>query len=459
MNTITTQPQAIIAQPKKTRTRETPLCSIGLVNILAPKSSPYYRLTWINPDGEQMDTTAGRELEGAKTKAAGIDANLQRAMGPKALTPLGEIVEEYVNATNNRRKGGKRSTPWSKSYRKFVTRNLKRATRGFTHRRALEVDRRMLDAMRGQAGTENMVKTNTQLLRGLLEWGNSATYFSVEQAESLPPGCLYIHPKLAGTTAPSRRRAGRRVNETEIAIRDEDAPSAKLVIAAGEGLNEFFPDWGRLALEVACDAGPRWGEQFQLTAYDITPTVKNAHIAINWQIDSTASIKQGDSRRKLPKGEKTRKTAVSKVSFTGYPLRDRLLARREQALQEQAAGTNPEALMFPTVTGKMHHHSAFMSRYFHPVAVAAGWPTESWTEVRDHWDKDAEQYVSFTGERVQFQMTWHSMRHRFARTCIDVRGFKAKNLMYSGGWESLTVVQDRYYSVDTEDESETLDMF
>jgi len=60
------------------------------------------------------------------------------------------------------------------------------------------------------------------------------------------------------------------------------------------------------------------------------------------------------------------------VTFTGYPLRAKLDKRRKQALEEQAAGTNPEALLFPAAMGGMHHHGSFMSDYFAPAAIAAG---------------------------------------------------------------------------------------
>jgi hypothetical protein len=105
---------------------------------------------------------------------------------------------------------------------------------------------------------------------------------------------------------------------------------------------------------------------------------------VNWQINGAARVKNGDNRRKLANGEKTRSTGVPVVSFTGYPLLASLKARREEALREQREGHNLEALMFPTKTGKMFHHTSFNSKYLVRAAVRceyADWLTRTWTET------------------------------------------------------------------------------
>lgn len=424
--------------------RKAPVAHVGPVNILAPSGkSPYFRLTWTDPNGRPGGTSAGRDLAAAKGKASDIAASLERASGPKGMRILTDIVDEYVQAPDTNRAND--DAPWTDGHRAAVARNLRRTLRGYGDRRAMDVDRALLDAMRANAGTPKMVRINTSALRGLLEWGNAAGYFTVEQAQLLPTRCPKVKPALAGTSAPSRRRPGRAVGTSKDYIRPEDAPDKALVTAAGTELQRLAPRWGRLAIEVSCDSGLRWGEQFQLTAYDISPCETGARIEVDWQIDRTAKSKDGHARRTLPKGGKTRVTGVSHTSFTGYPISEELLARREEALREQEAGINPQALMFPTDSGQMFHHSHFMSDYFHPAALAAGWPYVDWTETYDKWDPKTATYQRLTRERRQFTLTWHSNRHRFARTCIDVRRLDTGELMAVGGWESETVVRNRYY--------------
>jgi hypothetical protein len=47
-------------------------------------------------------------------------------------------------------------------------------------------------------------------------------------------------------------------------------------------------------------------------------------------------------------------------------------------------------------------------------------------------------------------LTWHSLRHRYARTCVDIRKLSAGELMAHGGWENETVVKNRYYNAGEE---------
>jgi hypothetical protein len=160
-----------------------------------------------------------------------------------------------------------------------------------------------------------------------------------------------VAPAVKGTSAPDRRRKGRAVTETAEHVRDKDAPSVAQVVAIGEKLTTFFT-WGRLAPELSSFSGARWGEMFQLTAYDINRSGEKPRLLIYAQIDPAASVRRGDDRRKLPKGEKTRETGIPEETFTGYPLGAELEKRRKKALEE-AAGLNPEALIFPAARGGM----------------------------------------------------------------------------------------------------------
>ena len=78
-------------------------------------------------------------LEGAKSKAREIDADLRRATGPKALTPLGVIVKEYVSTGEGRNQ--KTGEDWAPTTLAQVRRVLTRSVRGFEDRTAMEVDR------------------------------------------------------------------------------------------------------------------------------------------------------------------------------------------------------------------------------------------------------------------------------------------------------------------------------
>jgi hypothetical protein len=166
-------------------TRCKPVKAVGDVNVLAPTAkSPYYRLTWIEPDGRHGRTSGGRTLDGATSKAAEIDAWLQRATSPKGLTPLDQIRKEYLASPVRRDQNTKKD--WSPSHHRQARQVLRRTLRGDESCPALAVDRSLADSMRAQAGTWRTVNENTSMLRGLLRWGQVQDYFSAGQAEMFP---------------------------------------------------------------------------------------------------------------------------------------------------------------------------------------------------------------------------------------------------------------------------------
>jgi hypothetical protein len=270
----------------------------------------------------------------------------------------------------------------------------------------MDVTRPLCDTMRAHGGTRNMVKQNTSALRAFLRWGHQYenTYFTAEQAELLPVRISMPKPSIKGTAMPKRRRRARAVGESEDYVRAEDAPSAAQVVRLRQELAEFFPLWGELAVELAADAGPWWGEEMQLTAYDVhlmgCAEHDLPHIHIDWQIDPGATAKTPGGRRCRPKGDKTRTTGVHEFSFTGFPVRAALQARAEAALKEQEAGTNPEALLFPAERGGLLWYTRFEAKALIPAMRQARRPLESWTEVRDEWSDQDHRYTRVERPRI-----------------------------------------------------------
>jgi integrase len=424
---------------------------VGAVTVLSPTGSdPYFRLTWRDPDGRRGGTSAGRDRAGALAKAAAKDAELSRSTGPRAATPLGEVGDAYtatgVGRNQHYRRTGRRD--WTETHRIQTRRKIARALDGFEDVLCWEVDRPLLDKARAQGGTEQMVQDLTSALRGLLRWGHPEGYFSAGQAQLLPDRSPLVKPVRPSTPAPSRRAQVREAGASPDFIRPEDAPSNDLVRALGQQLNEVFPRWGRLAAELAAYCGPRWGEQFQLTAHDVVTTGAHPCLVIDWQVDPMGHADDVGERRKRPKGEKTRIVGIPEVTPTGFPLLRALVRRAETARREQAAegAYNPDGLLFPTVTGRLFHHSSFHTDYAVPAAIAAGWPHQFWSSTRYLRDGETGPWVPVEQERLQMELTWHSLRHRFARFCIDDLGMKAPELMAMGGWDDINVVMNRYYN-------------
>lgn len=189
------------------------------------------------------------------------------------MTPLSEVVADYLSSRVGR--NAKTGKDWGHSQLNQMRSKLKRCLRGHAKLLAMQVDRPALDRMRSQAGTRRTRRENATALRGLLRWGATQGYFTPEQAELLPTNVYDLAGAVFGTEAPPRRRRVRQVGESEDYQANEDAPGGAQIVCLGEQLALALPKWGRLAAELAADAGARWGELFQLTAGDVivTPAV------------------------------------------------------------------------------------------------------------------------------------------------------------------------------------------
>lgn len=204
-----------------------------------------------------------------------MDAQLQQAAGSRAMSPLREVLDDYLSTGKGRHqkiKGG----DWKGLQLKQQRATLARCTRGHEDLLALSVDRAALDRMRAASGTPRTRGENATALRGLLRWGYAQGYFSAEQSVLLPVNVPDIPGTVMGRPAPTRRRRDRAVGQHPDFIAPEDAPSIDQLCALRGELGAVFPAWGELAVEFAADAGPRWGEQFQLTADDVRALVGRA---------------------------------------------------------------------------------------------------------------------------------------------------------------------------------------
>jgi integrase len=425
---------------------------IGGVTITGPNTKGYYRLKWHEPDGTLGDTSGSRDEAHARLKAHDINARLTQAAGPKATTPLTLVVEAFLAEEKS---PYKEKLTYKQAQLDGLRRKLTRGLRGLEHVRAMDLDRRLCDLIRSQAGTHNGVVENTNALRALLHWGYQDGYFTAAQVELLPRSSATPQPAHKTTrilvSGARRGQRPRQVGQAGTYIEDEDCPNDKQIKALAKELEKHFPLWGTLGCELAANTGMRWGEQFQLPATDAhldgCRRFHSPHIHVNWQIASTRKAgKDGTGdRRDLPKGRKTRVVPIPKRSITGYKLRKALRARVAAAQAEQLAGTNPEALLFPADRGGMLWHSSFNSDHLLPAMISAGLPVETYRVTSHQWDAQRRAYVETVHTERHAIFCWHSLRHRWARICVDIRKLQDGELMALGGWDNIATVRNRYY--------------
>jgi integrase len=171
-----------------------------------------------------------------------------------------------------------------------------------------------------------------------------------------------------------------------------------------------------LMTNTAAYSGLRWGELVALTIAQVEPAARV--ITVDRKIVEIA----GRIYLEAPKNRKNRRTIYPRRTPGGYPLAERLAARMEEALAEQAAGANPLGLIFPTSTGKYWRSSNFNRRVVAPAYLAAGW-------------RDAEGNGAWT---------WHSLRHVFCTTALFSWKLDPTDVSRMAGHANYRITLDMY---------------
>ena len=105
--------------------------------------------------------------------------------------------------------------------------------------------------------------------------------------------------------------------------------------------------------------------------------------------------------------------------------------RCAEALEEQAAGTNPLALIFPSPKGRVNNLNAFNGRVIRPASESLGWKMPA--------------YQNADGvDMHMYRFTIHSMRDRFGTTAADEWGYSERQLLEQGSWADPQTVRKFY---------------
>ena len=121
-----------------------------------------------------------------------------------------------------------------------------------------------------------------------------------------------------------------------------------------------------------------------------------------------------------PKGRKRRRTIYPSHTPAGYPLAQMIAIRVAEVRQEQAAGRNPEGVMFPTPTGKYWRSSNFNRRVLKAAFLVAGW-----RDGAARW-------------------TWHSLRHVFCTTALSTWKLDVSDVSRLAGHSNTRVTFEMY---------------
>ncbi|HTR94615.1 MAG TPA: site-specific integrase [Trebonia sp.] len=198
-----------------------------------------------------------------------------------------------------------------------------------------------------------------------------------------------VHWQAGGRPLPAPRVSV--AGESAQWVGPDEIPSDGDVARLGRALAaRMHGDRDELMAQAAAYSGLRWGELTALTTRQIDPGSRV--ITVDRKVVEVA----GHLYIEAPKNRKSRKTVFPRATPVGYLLAERLATRIEETRAEQAAGTNPLGLIFPSPKGMHWRSSNFNRNVLKRAYLAAGWRSP---DGGGRW-------------------TWHSLRHVFCTTAL-----------------------------------------
>ncbi len=416
-------PERTVVEEDARRVLETPCGRVRLLEPSGVAKDLYWRLEYY-VDGVRHQTSGGRTLDAARVKAdqvlSRLDAGVQREGREFIEMALGRYVA-WVEAN------------CSFNHHKTVRRELPKLLEPLRRVRCEDLDRRRACERLNASSTKIVATHHKSRLSAFLTWGQGEGYFTESQTTMLS---RYRYVPTGRVVARPSRTTGATVSgEDERYVTPDEVPRHSAVAAAGDALGERLPAYGRLYVELMAVSGDREAEHLALDAPSVH--LDRRQIDVKRQVlDRTAA--EGP-RTGLPKGNKTRTTIFTETTPSGYDLAAELEKRLFEVEREHELGRNPQRLLFPALKGGYHWAGSFTTKVFVPACLAAGWEQLSWEE---EVERDGKLVVV---ARHAMKHTQHSLRHRFARDCIDLLKLTPEELLTIGGWESAQVLWARYY--------------
>jgi len=210
--------------------------------------------------------------------------------------------------------------------------------------------------------------------------------------------------------APATTVAG----ESALFVDQADIPAHTDVTSLAAALGCLHPDYELMACTAAY-TGLRWGELAALTLDQVDQEPRD--ITVDRKIIEIS----GTLHLEPPKGRKKRRTIYPNRTPGGSPLAQRLAQRIDTARAEQAAGTNPHGLIFPSPGGTWWRSSNFSRRVLADAYQAAGWR-----------GPDPKPW------------TWHSLRHVFCATALFTWHIDPADTSRLAGHANVRITLDMY---------------
>ena len=272
-------------------------------------------------------------------------------------------------------------------------------------------------------------------IRTFIKWGIGTGYFTTAQLETVsrvvwraPEGSNY-------KAAPSRREQSKLHFGTDDSAGGQ-VPTHEQVSAIATELQKHYK-FGEALVHVSANMGTRANETLIFTASRKVFEDKRGNyvdlqeeaVRVHWQYEKKPGVKS----EPVTKNNKFRSVvipAVEKIE-TGFDVLGWLKQRSKEALEEQIAGTNPLALIFPNSAGQVINLNSFSSEKMRPTLSALG--------------MKMPPYLDAAGKaRYMYRFTIHSFRDRYGTTAADEWGYSERQLLEQGSWADAETVRKFY---------------
>lgn len=272
-------------------------------------------------------------------------------------------------------------------------------------------------------------------IRTFIKWGIGTGYFTTAQLETVsrvvwraPEGSNY-------KAAPSRREQSKLHFGTDDSAGGQ-VPTHEQVSAIATELQKHYK-FGEALVHVSANMGTRANETLIFTASRKVFEDKRGNyvdlqeeaVRVHWQYEKKPGVKS----EPVTKNNKFRSVvipAVEKIE-TGFDVLGWLKQRSKEALEEQIAGTNPLALIFPNSAGQVINLNSFSSEKMRPTLAALG--------------MKMPPYLDAAGKaRYMYRFTIHSFRDRYGTTAADEWGYSERQLLEQGSWADAETVRKFY---------------
>jgi hypothetical protein len=272
-------------------------------------------------------------------------------------------------------------------------------------------------------------------IRTFIKWGIGTGYFTTAQLETAsrvvwraPEGSNY-------KAAPSRREQSKLHFGTDDSAGGQ-VPTHEQVSAIATELQKHYK-FGEALVHVSANMGTRANETLIFTASRKVFEERRGNfvdlqeeaVRVHWQYEQ----KQGAKTARVTKNNKFRSVVIPAVGMieTGFDVLGWLKQRSKEALEEQLAGTNPRALIFPSSAGEVINLNSFSTEKMRPTLTALGMKMPA--------------YFDAAGKaRYMYRFTIHSFRDRYGTTAADEWGYSERQLLEQGSWADAETVRKFY---------------